>query len=68
MTNAINEKLKKEKFLVNCSLNEYFSVIDIKKLNGEVITSVFKEMKNGEYKVISFNVKRVRGMMFCYII
>ncbi|MCP4915143.1 MAG: peroxide stress protein YaaA [Oligoflexia bacterium] len=68
VTEAINEKLKKEKYLINCSSNEYFSVIDTKKLNGEIITPVFKEMKNGEYKVISFNAKRARGMMSRYII
>jgi cytoplasmic iron level regulating protein YaaA (DUF328/UPF0246 family) len=33
-----------------------------------VITPVFKEVKNGEPKIISFMAKRARGMMARYII
>ena len=34
----------------------------------QIITPVFKEKKNGTYKVISFTAKRARGMMARYII
>lgn len=68
ITEALNKELKKQKVLVNLASKEYFSAIDFKKLNGDVITPVFKEKKNGEYKIISFAAKRARGMMSQYII
>lgn len=68
VTNKINTDLKKEKVLVNCASTEYFSVIDQKLIKGEIITPVFKEMRNGELKIISFSAKRARGMMVKYLI
>jgi cytoplasmic iron level regulating protein YaaA (DUF328/UPF0246 family) len=68
LTKQINTELKKEKILVNLASKEYFSAIDFTALNGEVITPVFKEKKNGVYKIISFNAKRARGLMSQYII
>ena len=64
------------KFLINCASNEYFSVLDAKRLQEKygitVITPTFKELdkKNntGKMKIISFNAKRARGMMARYII
>lgn len=67
VTNALNEELKKEKILVNCASNEYFKAIDTKKLNGQIITPVFLENKNGKLKMISFNAKKARGMMGQFI-
>ncbi len=37
-------------------------------LNGEIITPVFKDEKNGQYKIISFYAKKARGLMAAYII
>lgn len=68
VTDLLNSDLKKQKILVNCASTEYFSVVDTKKLNGEIITPVFKELRNGEYKIISFSAKKARGMMARYII
>ncbi len=68
VTTEVNKDLKKHKYLVNCASNEYFGVIDQSKLAGEIITPVFKELRNGEYKIISFSAKRARGMMARYII
>ena len=33
-----------------------------------MITPVFKDMKNGQYKMISFYAKKARGLMSAYII
>jgi cytoplasmic iron level regulating protein YaaA (DUF328/UPF0246 family) len=33
-----------------------------------VLTPIFKDKKNGQYKVISFFAKKARGMMARYII
>jgi hypothetical protein len=68
ITNQLKSELKKEKTLVNLASKEYFSAIDFKDLGADVITPVFKEFKNGKYKIISFNAKRARGMMSQYIL
>ena len=38
------------------------------ELDAEIITPVFKDLKNGKYKVISFYAKKARGQMARYII
>ncbi|MDK1287186.1 peroxide stress protein YaaA [Pseudoalteromonas umbrosa] len=53
--------------LINLASNEYFKAVDKKALSGEIITPVFKDCKNGQYKVISFYAKKARGMMARYI-
>ncbi len=59
---------QKEKVLVNLASNEYFKVINTKKLDGKVITATFKDFKNGDYKAIMVYAKKARGMMANYII
>ncbi|HOI32755.1 MAG: peroxide stress protein YaaA [Bacteroidales bacterium] len=56
--NALDTKL-----LVNLASNEYFKSVTPEKLNIELVTPIFKDFKNGEYKVISFFAKKARGMM-----
>lgn len=68
LTHDLNQELKKEKILVNLASKEYFSAIDFNQLNAKVITPVFMEKKNGQYKIISFNAKRARGMMSQFIL
>jgi cytoplasmic iron level regulating protein YaaA (DUF328/UPF0246 family) len=68
LTKKMNEELKKEKVLINLASKEYFSAIDLNSLNAEVLTPIFKEKKNGVYKIISFNAKRARGLMSQYIL
>ena len=68
LTSKLNKELSKEEFLVNLASKEYFSAIDFSLLDKEVITPVFKEKKNGVYKIISFNAKRARGLMSQYIL
>ncbi|MFM9270840.1 peroxide stress protein YaaA [Halomonas elongata] len=54
--------------LVNLASNEYFKSIDAKRLNARVITPVFKDEKNGQYKMISFYAKKARGLMAAWMI
>ncbi|WP_087022081.1 peroxide stress protein YaaA [Thaumasiovibrio subtropicus] len=54
--------------LINLASNEYFKAVKPKQLNAKVITPVFKDCKNGVYKVISFYAKKARGMMARYIV
>ena len=54
--------------LVNLASNEYFKAVKPRQLNAEVITPVFKDLKNGDYKIISFFAKKARGVMARYIV
>lgn len=53
---------------INLASNEYFKVLPKKEINHPVITPVFKDFKNGNYKVISFFAKKARGVMARWII
>ena len=57
-----------EAVLVNLASKEYFSVIRPDGLKARIVTPVFKEKKNGRYKVVSFTAKRSRGMMTSWIV
>lgn len=54
--------------LINLASNEYFSAINPKKLAADIITPVFRDEKNGQYKIISFFAKKARGMMSAWMI
>ena len=61
---------KGDNILVNLASYEYFkSIENIEKLEGiKVINPIFKEERNGQYKIISLKAKRARGLMTSYII
>ena len=59
---------QKDKLLVNLASNEYFKVLDKSGLQGKLVTPVFKDYKNGQYKVISFFAKKARGLMAAHAI
>ena len=54
--------------LINLASGEYFKAINQKKLKANIITPVFKDMKNGQLKVIFLWAKQARGMMAGYIL
>lgn len=72
--NLITEQLNKElagqktKVLVNLASNEYYKAVQPDNINGEIITPVFKDWKNGQFKIISFYAKKARGLMCRYVI
>ncbi len=70
LTLAINQQLDRldNKTIVNLASNEYFKVVKPKLLRGDIITPIFKDWKQGKYKIISFYAKKARGMMAAYII
>ncbi len=69
LTEALNAELTgEEPVLVNLASNEYFKSIRPKQLHARLITPVFKDWKNGQYKIISFYAKKARGLMARYII
>lgn len=55
------------KALINCASNEYFGAVDPAHLNVPIITPVFKEIKEGKAKIVSFFAKKARGAMARYI-
>ena len=52
--------------VVNLASNEYFRAVKPRKLKAPLITPVFKDEKNGQYKIISFYAKKARGMMAAF--
>ena len=70
ITAALNKQLKSlhSEVLVNLASNEYFKSVRPGELTADIITPVFKDRKNGQYKVISFFAKKARGQMARYAI
>lgn len=68
IANALNEILEDGELLINLASAEYFKVIPKKILKTPMITPVFKEYKNGDYKIIMTFAKKARGLMVRYII
>ncbi|WP_101758597.1 peroxide stress protein YaaA [Oceanicoccus sp. KOV_DT_Chl] len=70
LTQAVNTQLKKTKstVLVNLASNEYFKALQSKGIEADIVTPVFKDKKNGQYKIISFYAKKARGLMSAYVI
>ena len=61
----LNERQAKDKapVIINLASQEYFKSVDRKVLQARVVECVFEDYKGGQYKVISFNAKRARGLM-----
>ena len=58
----------KTKTIINCASVEYFKSIKNSQLDAKIITPIFKEIKLGKPKIISFFAKKARGMMARFII
>lgn len=70
ITTVLNQQLAAldSELVVNLASQEYFKAVNKKQLNGRLLTPVFKDFKNGQYKIISFFAKKARGLMARYII
>ena len=70
ITNNINKHLQatNSKLLLNVASIEYLKSIDSKTLAAKIITPVFKDWHNGQYKMISFFAKKARGKMAAWVI
>lgn len=68
ITQQLNAELIDNEVFINLASNEYFKAIDQKKLKTAVITPVFMQFKNDEYKNIAIFSKYARGLMARYII
>jgi hypothetical protein len=61
-------KANKSNLVVNLASKEYFTVVGSLPTDVDVVSPVFKDFKNGEYKLISFYAKKARGYMSHWII
>jgi hypothetical protein len=70
ITKSINTDIKESGYqhLINLASNEYFKSIQKSGIEAEIITPAFKDLKNGQYKMISFFAKKARGLMTRFII
>lgn len=68
LAESLNNEMEVEEVIINLASSEYFKAVDAKVLNSPMITPVFKEFKNGEYKVVMTYAKNARGVMARYII
>ena len=68
LAKALNAEMEEGEVLVNLASNEYFKALDKKELKAKVITPVFKELRDGQYKSIMTFAKFARGLMTRFII
>lgn len=70
VTDNINQTLAENdsQFLINLASTEYFKAVKVNNITAKIITPVFKDYKNGQYKIISFFAKKARGLMVRYMI
>jgi cytoplasmic iron level regulating protein YaaA (DUF328/UPF0246 family) len=68
ITEALNAEIADDEIVLNLASNEYFKSVNTKKLNGKLISPVFKDFKNGKLKIISFFAKKARGSMARFVI
>ena len=72
LTDGLNEALAgsgdAEPVLVKLASNEYFGAVQPGDIRGRIITPQFKEIKDGEPRVMSMYAKRARGLMSRFII
>lgn len=65
ITDAVNAALdaQGDDVLLNLASNEYFKSVDTSRLSGRVLDVTFKDFRKGNYKIITFYLKRLRGTM-----
>jgi cytoplasmic iron level regulating protein YaaA (DUF328/UPF0246 family) len=70
ITDNINKQLKviDSKALLNLASNEYFKSVKSQDVAGDIVTPIFKDWKNGHYKIISFYAKKARGVMSAWVL
>ena len=73
ISQAINRALDEapgSRVLVNLASQEYFGSVRPAALDAgvRILTPVFRDWKNDQYKIISFHAKKARGMMVRYIL
>ncbi|RRJ85399.1 peroxide stress protein YaaA [Aestuariirhabdus litorea] len=70
LTEQLNLEFREQEMseLINLASNEYYKSVQPRQINARIVTPVFKDLKNGQYKIISFYAKKARGLMARFII
>lgn len=68
LSKHLNDSMEKNGVLINLASAEYSKAIDKKTLKPRIITPIFKEFKNGEYKIVMMYAKHARGAMARHIV
>lgn len=68
VTELLQEELEAKEPIVNLASKEYAKCVDFKSIKNQVVTPVFKEFKNGSFKVLAVYAKYARGLMARYIL
>lgn len=70
ITAALNESLAghSSKVLLNLASNEYYKALQPGKIEGDIITPVFKEKKGDQYRTVAVYAKKARGLMSRFIL
>jgi len=68
IADTLNTELDDDELFVNLASSEYFKAVNQKVLKVPMITPVFKDFKNGQYKTIMTFAKKARGLMVRYLI
>ncbi len=70
ITAGINQQMLQSNsgYLINLASNEYFKAVKPTLIQGEIITPLFKDYKNGSYKIVGIYAKKARGKLSRYII
>lgn len=70
ITNNINKQLKviDSKTLLNLASIEYFKSIKPDSIKADIVSPIFKDWNNGQYKLISFFAKKARGTLSAWVI
>ncbi len=70
ITEGLNQQLKRlrSRSLVNLASVEYFKAVKISGLDAEVITPEFRELRNGQYRMLGVFAKKARGQLSRFVI
>lgn len=70
VTDELNTALDEQNqpVLINLASKEYFNVLKVDRIKARIITPIFKDLKNGSYKFLSFFAKKARGSMASYLV
>lgn len=68
LSDSLNKEMEPGEEIINLASTEYFKAIDKKAIKAKIITPHFKELKNGEYKIVMTFAKNARGRMTRYIV
>jgi len=70
ITAHLNQYMREQQLstLLNLASNEYFKSVKPAALEANLVNVDFKDLKNGQYKIISFYAKKARGLMARFVI